>query len=862
MKRLVFAVAVVLLFVSSLFAQSSALTSATPTISATDKVTPEPTPATSPATTSASTAAKPATGKSAGKSGAPLPPEKAQPVKLTLFAKPPVIDGKLDDEVWKSAASFRDFYQWRPSDSSPASARTEMFAGYDSRFIYFAFHAYDDPTKVRASVAKRDSIFDDDSIGLLLDTFNDKRRAYELFFNPLGIQQDGFLTEGANDDFSVDIVMESKGEVTSDGYTVEVAIPFKSLRYEAGKDKLWGVHVLRQIKHENGEQDSWMPISKDQSGLLGQAGHITGLEGISTERTLELIPSLTLSETGKRKAPVTVAQLAQGGRFVNEPIKLDLGLTGKYSITPQVTLDFAVNPDFAQVESDQLVVTANQRFPIFFDEKRPFFLEGIDIFRTQIAAVHTRTIIDPDYAAKLTGKVGRNTIGLLLASDNGPGNFSEDERPFANPRFLDKNATVGILRLKRDIGKADSFIGFLGTYRRFVDINNAVGGFDGKFRVDKLTTFSWQVLGTTSRRQFFFPEQGQTLDRKENGFIYAIDYNNDGRHFGHEFSMVGRTRYYRADVGFNRRNNTNNPNWFIRYNSEPKPKARLISWRVYTDVSANFDWQGRSQNANDETQIQFTFKKETSVGAGVDKGYERVFESEFGAKRQPGSNCLINNDCTFAGSDNERSSSNHGFYAFAGSAPSKKYNFNFFVNRRFGDFDFDFGAGPKFPRVSPTALAAGNAQKNGLCNGNNPPTVCNAPQDPGPGDFLHFDATVNFLPIPALSATLNFTKEKLTRYDTGLVAFDENIVSLRTTYQFSRFLFARGRVDFDSIASNVKGQFLLGYTPNPGTALYVGYNDDLNRRGFNPFSGALEPGFRRNGRTFFIKMSYLFRRSV
>ena len=862
MKCLVFAVAVVLLFVAPLCAQSSALTSATP---ATDKITPAATPAnspsTSPATTSAASA-KPATGKSGGKSGAPLPPEKAQPVKLTLFAKPPVIDGKLDDDVWKSAASFRDFYQWRPSDSSPASARTEMFAGYDSRFIYFAFHAYDDPTKVRASVAKRDSIFDDDSIGLLLDTFNDKRRAYELFFNPLGIQQDGFLTEGANDDFSVDIVMESKGEVTSDGYTVEVAIPFKSLRYEAGKDKLWGVHVLRQIKHENGEQDSWMPISKDQSGLLSQAGHITGLEGISTERTLELIPSLTLSETGKRKAPITVAQIAQGGRFVNEPIKFDLGLTGKYSITPQVTLDFAVNPDFAQVESDQLVVTANQRFPIFFDEKRPFFLEGIDIFRTQIAAVHTRTIIDPDYAAKLTGKIGRNTIGLLLASDNGPGNFSEDERPTANPRFLDKNATVGILRLKRDIGKADSFVGFLGTYRRFVDINNAVGGFDGKFRVDKLTTFSWQVLGTTSRRQFFFPEQGQTLDRKENGFIYAVDYNNDGRHFGHEFSMVGRTRYYRADVGFNRRNNTNNPNWFIRYNSEPKPKARLISWRVYTDVSANFDWQGRSQNANDETQIQFTFKKETFIGAGVDKGYERVFESEFGAKRQPGSNCLVNNDCTFAGSDNERSSSNHGFYAFAGSAPSKKYNFNFFVNRRYGDFDFDFGAGPKFPRVSPTALAAGKAQNNGLCNGNNPSAVCNAPQDPGPGDFLHFDATVNFLPIPALSATLNFTKEKLTRYDTGLVAFDENIVSLRTTYQFSRFLFARGRVDFDSIASNVKGQFLLGYTPNPGTALYVGYNDDLNRRGFNPFSGALEPGFRRNGRTFFIKMSYLFRRSV
>jgi len=115
-----------------------------------------------------------------------------------------------------------------------------MLAGYDSKFIYFAFHAYDDPSKVRATVAKRDAIFDDDVVGVILDTFNDKRRAYELFFNPLGVQQDGIVTEGGDDDFSVDIVMESKGIVTQDGYTVEVAIPFKSLRYEAGKESCGG----------------------------------------------------------------------------------------------------------------------------------------------------------------------------------------------------------------------------------------------------------------------------------------------------------------------------------------------------------------------------------------------------------------------------------------------------------------------------------------------------------------------------------------------------------------------------------------------------------------------------------------------
>jgi hypothetical protein len=287
----------------------------------------------------------------------------------------------------------------------------------------------------------------------------------------------------------------------------------------------------------------------------------------------------------------------------------------------------------------------------------------------------------------------------------------------------------------------------------------------------------------------------------------------------------------------------------------------LISWRVYTDLSTNFNWQGNLQNFNDELQLQLSLRRQSYLGIGMDKGYERVFENEFGPNRRAIPGCLLKNACTFAGDDNERSSSNRGIYFFGGSTPNKQFNFNFFANRRWGDFDFDFGAGPKFPRVSPGALAAADAEARGLCSGNNPPAFCRAPLDPGPGDFWHVDGGITYQPTNALNATLSFTKERLVRYDTRRVAFDENIVSLRTTYQFSRFLFARGRVDFDSIASNFKGQFLLGYTPNPGTAFYVGYNDDLNRNGFNRFSNQLEPGFRRNGRTFFIKMSYLFRKS-
>src|SRR2546427_4605875 len=397
---------------------------------------PAPAPKASP-----STSTRPAT-NGGGKTAIVLPPEKAQPLKMPKFDQPPAIDGKLDDEIWKSAIVLKDFYQIQPGDNIAPSKPTEVMLGYDSRFIYIAFHCYDEPDKVRSTIPKRDNIWNDDYVGILFDTFNDGRKAYEFDFSPLGIQADGIWTDGQGEDFNPDIVMESKGLVTSDGWTVEAAIPFKSLRYVAGKDKLWGAHFWRRIKRFNNELDMWMPINRDISSWLAQEGHLSGLEGISTERTLELIPSLTVSESGRRKATLTPAQRNAGlldpGRFVNEPIKFDLGLTGKFSITPNVTLAFALNPDFAQVEADQLVVRANQRFPIFFAEKRPFFLEGIDIFQTQIIAVHTRAIVDPDVALKLTGKINRNTFGLMLASDNGPGNLSEDDRAFikADPAFI------------------------------------------------------------------------------------------------------------------------------------------------------------------------------------------------------------------------------------------------------------------------------------------------------------------------------------------------------------------------------------------------------------------------------------------
>ena len=788
-------------------------------------------------------------GKRAAKASITLPPEKAEPVRIVRFEKAPVIDGKLDDEVWKQAAVLKDFYQTSPGDNTPASKPTEMLIGYDSKFLYFAFRCYDDPDKIRATVAKRDNIFNEDNVRIFIDTFNDQRRAYVLGFNPYGVQADGIMTEGLGTDYNVDVVMESKGIITTEGWTLEVAIPFKSLRYEAGKGKLWGFHVWRNIDRLNDEIDSWMPNSRDNSSFLNQAGHLTGFENISTERTVEVIPSLTLSETGRRvrtiPKPMADANplLFDQGRLVNEPVKLDPGVTAKLGITPTVTLDVAVNPDFAQVEADQTVVTANQRFPIFFPEKRPFFLEGIDIFQTMISAVNTRTIVDPDVAVKLTGKRGRNTFGLMLASDNAPGNFSEDEigDPELFPdieRFIDKNAYIGVLRLKRDVGR-ESSLGFLATTYNFIERHNNLAGFDGRFRLNQQMVASFQVLGSTSRSYFYDPDRDDQFYRTGNGLGYRFRFEKNGRHFSWNYDAQGYTRDYRSDVGFLRRLNTNRQGLFAQYSSEPKPKAKIISYRLYNLIETNFDWQGRSQFTFNETELMFNFPRQSYLGGGVDLAYERLIEEEFGPRRNE------NQAGAFYGEDSERSTPQHSLYVFGGTAPSKKFStFALFVYN-WNQFDLDFGAGSKFPRVSPIGLLDPDA-----------------PLDPGPGRNIRIEANLRYFPTSVLNFQLDYNKSRLVRNDTGLVAFDSNIFALRSTYQFTRFTFLRARVDYDTLAANIRGQFLLGWTPNPGTAFYLGYNDDMNRNGFNPFTGQIEPGFRRNGRVFFVKMAYLFRRSL
>lgn len=867
------------------------------------------TPATNSTNTTTGAAKREATDapptEPSGKALLNLSPEKRNPVRVVKFAAAPVIDGKPDEEVWKTAQVLKDFIQTAPGDNVPASKPTEVMLGYDEKNLYIAFKCWDERDKIRATLAKRDEVFGEDNVRVWLDTYDDRRRAYILGFNPLGIQQDGIYTEGQGADFSVDIVMESKGIIEDWGWSVEIKIPFKSMRYSAGKGKLWGFNAARNIDRLNDEFDSWMPDDRNVSGFLIKHGKLAGLDEIKTERTLEIVPSVTIGETGRRNRSIARyilndrernpdGLLLDRGRFVNQPVKQDIGVNFKLNITPNVTLDAAYNPDFAEIEADAPVVSANQRFPIFFQEKRPFFLEGSEIFQSPLRVFYSRTIIDPDIAAKLTGKIGKTSFGVLLASDNAPGNFDEDDRtdPSIRPRyteFFDKNATFGVVRVKRDFGRENN-VGFFGTYRSFPEQHNVLGGFDGRFKLSPQMTSQFQVVGSTSRRCFFNNEFEPSIDtfqarrnreicatgtRPANpnaanpfnqyrtgnglGYLWNLDYTEKNR--GFYIELNGRTKDYRADAGFTRRTNTNRAVFAGRLSTEPNPKGKIIRFEWRPAVSTNYDWQGRAQHFGAHSNFNLSFQRNTSASFETGIAYERVFEEEFGLKRSP---TRING--AFFG-NSERSARQQYASANFSSSPGKKVSYGVFMGFVNNALDFDFGGGMRFPRVSGAFVSYQTDYAEYLrrlaINPNDPTN--REPrfpgQDPGAGRQYDIGAEINLKPTDPLRVSLEYSKSHLTRKDTGRAAFDSNIFTLRTTYQFTRFTFARVRWDYDSLNSNASGQMLLGWNPNPGTAFYVGYNDNFNYNGFSPYTGQLEPRFERNSRTFFIRASYLFRRS-
>ncbi|MFZ1700846.1 MAG: DUF5916 domain-containing protein [Pyrinomonadaceae bacterium] len=735
-------------------------------------------------------------------------------VTIPKFTRSPVIDGRLDDEMWQQAVVLKDFIQTSPGDNISPSKPTEVYIGYDESFLYVAFKCWDEKDKIRASVVQRDDATDEDNVRFWLDTYDDQRRAYFFAVNPLGIQEDGVFTEGRGTDEDVDILFESKGVVENWGWSVEIKIPFKSIRYVAGKGKSWGFNAARTIARLNNESNSWVAQPRGVSGFLNKFGKITGLDDLKTERTLEIIPTFTLKETGTRTSLL---------HFSNPPVKASIGFTAKYSISPNVTLDLAIHPDFADTEADAPVVQANQRFPIFFSEKRPFFLEGVDIFRTQIQAVYTRRVQSPDVAVKLTGKIGKNSFGIFGAVDD----------PLSNP--FNKKALVGVVRLKRDVG-SESEIGFLATSYKYPERHNQLAGFDTRWKIDTKSQFRAQILGSTSRRYFYDPETNQIRYQTGNGVSHNYQYSFNTKNYGWGFGGDGTSDKFRADVGFTRRTNSMQNFVFGNLNSDPSPHSFILRKSLNGNFGYRNDFSGRLQGWGTELSGSLNFEGNSSFRGGISVSREKIYEDEFGPKRnatRPG---------TFFGEPFREAFQYGGSLRFSKEF-NKRVSLSSNLNISFNTFDFDFGAGRDFPRVSPAALALGQ----------------DAPLDPGKATGIFYGVSLDLKPTDKFSLEIEYEKSRLRRNATKLLAYDSNNFSVASTYQFSRFVNVKARVFYDTLSDEIFGQYTFGWTPSVGKSLYIGYNSRLTYNGYafeQPQTGILQLD-----RTFFIKMSYLFRKS-
>jgi hypothetical protein len=772
-----------------------------------------------------------------GRLSAQAPPAAAPPlgaVVLGRVAAGPRLDGVLDEPLWRSAGRLEGFVQTHPGDNTAPSHPTVVLVAFDTQHLYLGLHAADDSAGVRATVAPRDHIQDDDHITIFLDTFGDRRRAYVLSFNPLGIQQDGVFTEGtAGPDYSVDILMQSHGRIDGSGWTVEAAIPLRALRYVAGPGRHWNVQVQRRIKRLDDELNSWRPMVRGSTGFLTQAGSVGGLDQLPLRRAVEVVPSVIASSRGAR----VPGSAAGTETFSTGTARADVGLSAKLGLAADVTAELALNPDFAQVEADAPVVTANLRFPILFEEKRPFFLEGIGLFRTPLPVLHTRAIVDPIAAVKLTGKRGSTEFGVLAASDEAPGRFTDAER--RNPLLQDeiarlggRNSQVGLVRLRREMG-VSSHLGFLGTAYRFVDRDNVTAGADLRVTAGTRMAASLQLTGTWARRTFYDPDLDRDVLRTGRGVGYFLEARRSGRNLNLILRGQGRSPDYVSEAGFTPQVNINAWTFETRWDAEPRPNATLISWSAGPTVAAQFDWNGRTTLAYIWPRATFNFPWLTSVNVGPFVDYQRIFEEEFGPRRS------ADQAGAFAG-PGMRETIWHGFALLFSTTPDRRWKTTGSIGWSWNVFDFDFGGGPKFPRVSPAALADPGA-----------------PLDPGKARSFGGTLSVEWSPAPPWRFDVTYTKSRLVRNDTRLVAHDENLWSAQTVFRFSRFASVRLRSDYQSSRSNLRPQVLLAWTPNPGTALYAGYNDDLNRNGYSPVTGVFERGVHRNSRTFYLKLSYL-----
>ncbi len=731
------------------------------------------------------------------------------------------IDGRLNEAVWGRAAVLTGFSEYRPADSRPAADSTQVLVWYAPDAIYFGVRAFEaHGAVVRATLADRDNIDRDDRIHILLDTFHDHRRALLFAVNPLGVQQDGVLSDGvdagaaggpsaggrfdATIDLNPDFVFQSRGRVTPWGFEVELRIPFKSLRYQSADPQDWGLQVERITQH-NGYEDTWTPAVRASASFLIQSGALVGLSDLHRGLVMEATPEFTTRVEG-RPQPGGEPYLYTGAP--------ELGVNLRWGLTQNLNLSGTANPDFSQVEADIGQVTVNQRFALFYPEKRPFFLEGLEQFDTPNRLIYTRRITQPVAGAKLTGKAGATNIAYLAAVDQ------EDAATGKNPVF-------NLLRLRRDLG-ASSTLGLAYTDRIDGDAYNRVLGVDGRVVWRRLWFSAVQVVGSWS------------LDGggARAGTLWTVTFGDrTGRSYGNHYELEGVTRDFQASSGFVNRTNYVTGRFFNRLTAYGRPGAMLEQLSTYLLVTPlwRYDdfWRMRGTiEGGYQVQSTGTLRGGWAVNASVANGMQR-FDS-----------------ASYAGYRVDRTVDTIPF-----ATPHSLYNLWF---------------------VSAGASTPNRALALGVNVGYGAATIF---AEGSEGRQLNVGLTATWHPTASLRAEALWTHQRITRARGGSRFSTADIPRVKLEYQLTRAIFFRyigqyfaqhqaalldPRTGQPILVNNApagpatvndfRSDVLFSCKPTPGTVFFFGYGASLDEPDAFRFRG-----MRRSGDGFFLKASYLYR---
>jgi hypothetical protein len=712
-------------------------------------------------------------------------------------SRPPRLEDFINDEPRDAEAIITDFRQRTPGDGNPFSQSTTVYLSYDPSNLYVVFVCKDDAGKVRAQMSKREDTADDDSVGVYLDTFRDRQHAYYFSANPYGIQTDGLIAEGDKSaDTTFDTLWESRGRLTPDGFVVWMAIPFKSLRFSHDEEQTWGFALTRTMLR-TGETAFWPYITNRKGSFLDQFANMKGLNLLSPSRNVQLIPYL--SGTAAR-IPNTAANSYRSEQDARG------GLDSKLVIHDALTWDATLNPDFSQVESDDPQVTVNKRYEVYFPEKRPFFIEDAGYFYTPINLLFTRNIVDPQFGTRLTGRIGRWSVGALAIDDRAPGKLLD----VADPHY-GEHAVMGIARIQRDFASQSQF-GVLFSNWTFGSGSNQVASFDTRIKLSPTWFFTGQIVRTFDRE----PDANGNLNRlKGNAYTAGVSHND--RHFTYTATYNDLSPDFSTQLGFIPRVDIRQGQSYAGYFWRPEGRL-VIDYGVSDTVTSTWDYQGQLQDLNSDLQFQTDFTQRTGFSISRYDAYERYLGTGFQYGYTGGS--IYANWLKWlylSGSYSQGTGVNYypasGVSSFLGNTQNASFNAKLRFNSRL--------------KMEDTYYLSHLATRPGL----------------------------QLAPAPSGVFSDHLLRTKLNyQFTTAL--------SLRGILDYDALLSNKGLFG-QNTTKRLTGDVLLTYLINPGTALYLGYNSSYENLIADPTN---PPGVRRfgpptylTGRQIFVKLTYRLR---